>query len=61
MLMDKSSYKKCTFSLPPDLIERMDVFSNKTGITKSKIIISSVEKYLDDNNANEIAINKGRR
>lgn len=60
MLMDKSSYKKSTFSLPPDLIERIDDFSNKTGITKSNIIINSVEKYLDDNNAQEIAIKRGK-
>lgn len=45
----KKDYPARTFRIPPELLERFDVYVKKTGISKTFIIEKALEKYLDEN------------
>ena len=47
MAKDKSTYEARTFRLPPDLLKRMDAYSDETSIPKTAIVEKALLKYLD--------------
>ena len=44
----KAGYKPCTFRLPPDMVERLDEYSVRTGISKTFVVVQSVLAYLSE-------------
>ena len=47
MAKDKSNYESRTFRLPPEVIKRMDDYSDDTGISKTTIVEKALIAYLD--------------
>lgn len=50
----KTDWPARTFRIPPELLERLDVYckKKKTGISKTFVIEKALEKYLEDNPMN---------
>lgn len=49
----KKDYPSRTFRIPPELLERFDAYVKKTGISKTFVIEKALEKYLDENEAQD--------
>lgn len=47
MAKDKSNYEARTFRLPPETIERMDRYSNESGVSKTAMVEMALRAYLD--------------
>lgn len=47
MAKDKSNYESRTFRLPPEVIKRMDDYSEDTGISKTTVVEKALIAYLD--------------
>lgn len=45
----KTDWPVRTFRIPPELLERLDLYCDQTGISKTFIINKALEKYLDEN------------
>lgn len=39
---------KRTFSLPAELLDKLDKYSEETGISKTFVVKKALEKYLDE-------------
>lgn len=48
----KTDWPVRTFRIPPELLERLDAYCKKTGISKTFVIEKALEKYLEDNPVN---------
>lgn len=46
---NKKDYPSRTFRIPPELLERMDAYCKRTGISKTFIVKAAITKYLDEN------------
>lgn len=44
---EKKDYRQATFRLPPDLLERLDSYSDRTGVVKTFVVEKSLREYLD--------------
>ena len=46
---NKKDYSSRTFRIPSELLERMDAYCRRTGISKTFIVKAAITKYLDEN------------
>lgn len=47
MAKDKSNYEARTFRLPPEILKRMDDYSNESGVSKTAMVEMALKAYLD--------------
>lgn len=43
---DKKDYRATTFRLPPDVLEKLDVYSKRTGVVKGFVVEQALREYL---------------